>query len=427
MRLPLAARPLAVAMALACAAAAQAQADAARSWSGEVRAHADLRSANRAGPLAAADALSPGLVVPPRNGATVDLGLRGQRHGVSADVLLQQQRVEGGEGESTARFNELYLSGALPGGQAWQFSAGRKIVGWDVGYGWRPNDVVQQEQRRTLLSVTPQGRGLLQLEHFSAETAWTLVWVNPQHLNASAQRRSGSDESALALRLYQRDGAVDWHGFARWGEHTHAGVGAAAAWVATETTEWHASWRWAAAYDGWAYDGTAPAMPAGSNPWRVVTQGAARQWLLGFNWTNAAQWSVLAEAWHDGTAPSNAQWRAWQQRTDALASAAAAAPAPWRTAYAANLAWQATPWTGQNLRRDNVFVRLSWQHEAWQPAVDLLYTPADGGRSLTAALAWQGDRLRLEAGVRAYGGPADALMAQLPLRRSAYLRASHAF
>ena len=27
----------------------------------------------------------------------------------------------------------------------WQWSAGKKVLSWDVGYGFRPNDVVQQE------------------------------------------------------------------------------------------------------------------------------------------------------------------------------------------------------------------------------------------------------------------------------------------
>jgi hypothetical protein len=98
-----------------------------------------------------------------------------------------------------------------------------------------------------------------------------------------------------------------------------------------------------------------------------------------------------------------------------------------RTLYAANLAWSATPWQAPQLRRDNLLLRLSLTHEAWQPALDLLYTPADRGRSLTATLAWQGDRLKLEAGWRTYGGPSGALLARLPLRRSGYLLASHAF
>lgn len=421
------------ALALACASALLAQADegkpSAIEWSGEVRAHADARSANDDnGPLAEADRLSPGLVPPQRGGATLEAGLRGHGHGVAADVLLRVEHADGGGEDRTARFNELYASGALPPalGEGWQFSAGKKVVGWDVGYGWRPNDVVEQEERRQLLApVTPEGRPLLQLEHFSAETAWTLVWVNPTHLNT---RRSGADESALALRYYRRVGAADWHGFARLGEHTRGSLGAAVAWVATDALELHGSWRFAQAHDGWQLSAAAAgAQPA--NPWQLATLGAAPQWLVGGTWTNADQLSLLAEWWHDGSALSNAGWDAWAARNQALAHGGAAStlPAALRTAFAANLAWQSTPWSSANLRRDNLFLRLSWQHEAWQPALDLLYMPADAGRTLTASLAWQGDRLRIEGGWRRYGGPSTALLAQLPLRSTGYLAATWAF
>jgi hypothetical protein len=35
--------------------------------------------------------------------------------------------------------------------------------------------------------------------------------------------------------------------------------------------------------------------------------------------------------------------------------------------------------------------------------------------------------VHLEGGMRLYGGPADALLAQTPLRRAGYLLASYAF
>jgi hypothetical protein len=433
---PLSRLPFAAA-ALACAAAVQAQEQAAVAakeaprpaieWSGELRAHLDPRSANGSGLLAEADRLSPGIAPAQRSGATLEAGVRGHGHGLSADLLLRAQRFEGGGHDDTARFNELYASGDVPGAPSWQFSAGKKIVGWDVGYGWRPNDVVEQEERRTLLSTTPEGRPLLQLEHFGAETAWSLVWANPTHLNT---RRLGAEESAFALRYYRRDGAIDWHGFARFGEHTHGSVGAAAAWVATESLELHGSWRFTQHADGWAMAaGADSSAVVTANPWQAARQGAASQWLVGLSWTNADQLSVLAEAWHDGTALADSSWDAWNTRTRALSAASAlpGLPAPALAGIAGNLAWQATPWSAANLRRDNVFVRLSWQHDAWQPALDLLYTPADAGRVVTASLAWQGDRLRLEGGWRRYGGPSSALLAQLPLRAMGYLSGTWTF
>jgi hypothetical protein len=417
----------AAAVALALAAPAQAQSSG-PSWSGEWRAHAEPRWGNGAGPLAESDALAPGLAPPPSSSGVAELEMRSQGHGLTADALLHHERFAGGHTESRAQFNELYAAGSLPG-DTWQFSAGKKIVSWDVGYGWRPNDVVQQELRRQLVGVTPEGRALLEFEHFSAETAWTVVWVNPQHLNTAFQRRTGAEESAVAMRVYARQGAADWHGFARWGEHTQGSVGAAMAWVANESWELHASWRLAQKHDGWQYGGpAAPAAPAAGNPWQTTTLGGASQWLVGFTWTNLEQLSVLGELWHDGMALGDSAWRRWQARVHALAAAASAAPGPMQRIDAANLAWQATPWTDSpNLRRDNAFVRLSWVHEAWTPALDLLYTLKDRGHAATASLAWQGDRVHLEGGMRLYGGPADALLAQTPLRRAGYLLASYAF
>ena len=56
---------------------------------------------------------------------------------------------------SRAWVNELVLSHDAG---AWQFAVGKKVVAWDVGYGFRPNDMVQQEERRTFASSSAPGR-----------------------------------------------------------------------------------------------------------------------------------------------------------------------------------------------------------------------------------------------------------------------------
>ena len=294
-------------------------------------------------------------------------------------------------------------------------------MAWDVGYGFRPNDMIQQEQRRTLLSSTLEGRPLLMAEHFDASTAWSWVWVNPTASNDA----SGAAEPALALRVYQRDGAVDWHGFARVGAHSGASVGAAAAWVASEATELHASLRYLQRVDSSAIDPAAGVLSL-NNPWQPVTQSNVKQLLLGGTWTNEAQLSLLAEAWWDGAAPSDAQWDAWSARNTQLgAMAAMGVPA---AAVAGNLAWQTQAFSAsQSLRRSNVFLRLSWQHDAWQPALDMLYHPADQGRIVTASLSWQGDRVQVQGGLRAYGGPANSVLMQVPVSAMAYLSGTWTF
>ncbi|MBA2674935.1 hypothetical protein, partial [Ramlibacter sp.] len=95
-----------------------------------------------------------------------------------------------------------------------------------------------------------------------------------------------------------------------------------------------------------------------------------------------------------------------------------AAPA---RARAGNLAWQATAFSAAaNLHRMNLFARAGWKRGDWEPALSVLYTPADAGRSVTASVAWQGDRVHVETGVRINGGPGSAVLAQVPARRSLY-------
>lgn len=411
-------RPLAWVCALCAGLAGTAAQAATPDFSGQLRLVATDVQPSARGPLALADTLSPGLVVLPAPSTVLASELRGSAGVFTLAGTLQQQRTQGRGGEGQAWVNELYAAG---GAQAWQFSAGKRVVGWDVGQAWRPNDVVQQEQRRSLVSSTLEGRPLLMAEHFSASTAWSAVWANPQ----KPKRQRGAEEPALALRVYQRDGGVDWHGFARWGGHTRGSLGAAVAWVPRDDLELHGSARWLSSADALAPIATSAPL-ASTNPWQPAQATHTAQVLLGGSWTTADQISLLAEAWWDGTALSNAQWAQWHTRNRALA-ALVGTPAP-VSAVAGNLAWQASAYgVASNLRRSNLYARLSWTWEKWQPALDLLLTPDDRGRLVTASLLWQGDRAKVEAAWRHYGGPPGAVLAQVPTRRQATLAGTWPF
>ena len=101
--------------------------------------------------------------------------------------------------------------------------------------------------------------------------------------------------------------------------------------------------------------------------------------------------------WPRGTAPRRARWR-WRGSCSRIGKHG----------------WGC----GSSLRRNNLFARVAWEHEGWQPSFDVLYMPADRGRVVTAALGWQGDRLRVDAGARVNDGPSESVAAQLPTRRT---------
>ena len=405
---------------------------------GELLLRYDARRAGDGGPIAAANKFVPGIASPATGMMEAQAELRGiwrapaigaARASLVGAAFVSTERRAWGDSRETqarARLNEGFAAGDFGN---WQASAGKRVVAWDIGQAFRPNDVVQQEARRTQLAHLQEGRPLLEIERYDADTAGALVWVNPQHANVATDAQRGADESALAARGYAHDGSADWHIYGRCGRHTRASVGAALAWVATEEVELHASARLMQHHDGWRIDPQAASAPVGANPWRRATLGRSAQGLLGGSWTGTDQISVLIEWWYDGTTLADRDWDTWRLRNHALAlfGSQPGLPPNLVAAAAGNLAWQATPLSDGNLRRDNVFVRLAWQPPRWVVSLDALHAPRDRGHVITATAQWQGERIRLDAAWRIYGGPADSLFAQLPQRRAFALAASRPF
>jgi hypothetical protein len=83
--------------------------------------------------------------------------------------------------------------------------------------------------------------------------------------------------------------------------------------------------------------------------------------------------------------------------------------------------------TADNLHRQNLLLRLSWDQSPWALSLDTVFHPEDRGNSLGLNLASQGDRWRLEASWRQFGGPNTSAMAGLPLRQQAKISAFWSF
>lgn len=385
--------------------------------SGQFRLLQQNNQGNTEGPAAVANRLQPGLLSFDNSELSAEAEFRLSGHGLHGIATVHGQRPLNGTANPTGWINELYQDF---GTDVWQFSVGKKIVSWDVGYGFRPNDMVQQEQRRMLVSSTLSGRPLALAEWFSADSALALVWVNP----AEGRNSDSVREQALAARWYQRNGSLDLYGFARYGRDSHASIGSALAWVADESSEFHASWRYSEAQPSVTYAGTQTL--AYSAPWQNSWNRHVQQLLLGFSYTTAAQDSYLVEYWWDGAAASQHEWRSWLQRNQLLQGLADNPALRYPTA--ANLAWQTGGLQSSgSLHRQNLYLRWSRSSGAWQTAADYLWTPEDRGHVASLSLGWQGDRWHFDGGLRHYGGPSNALYSQLPLGGSAYLAATWSF
>jgi hypothetical protein len=301
-----------------------------------------------------------------------------------------------------------------------QWALGKKVMSWDVGFGFRPLDVVQQENRRALLVYALEGIPGVSAEVYGADWAWTFVLANPGSEEAALPRNDGS----AAVRYFRRVGAADVYAVGRISRRDEAQAGSSFSWVVNDNFEWHASGLYQRRYelelDELALAGTGGPALSEADPMRVFARHNAPLGLVGATWTSEAGWSVLGEAWYDGTAYRASDWAALQTldaRQLALQSAGAAPAA----AVAANLAYSTDYYLPVNLLRGNLLLHASWKIDSFTPVLDVLETPGDGGIVVTASAQHEGNRWRLDTGVRAFTGRADSAYRRLPVSRIFYL------
>lgn len=410
------------AAALGCALAAGTAAQTPASFSGSVRLYGDVRDRSDRGPLAQARSVLPAIADVPDAEQQGDFTLKFQRGPFVASGTLAIRATSRQGAEVRGVLNELVYT---PVAQDIYWSLGKKVVSWDVGYAFRPNDVVQQEARRALVPRPLEGRPVAMAEGFGSDSSWAVL-VFDNRTRGADQSLYGTSEGAVAARYYTRADSTDLYAFAKWGARTQASVGGAVSWVASDAVELHASARRTGKVLGPTYVASAAPAPIqdvlGTRP-----RAAANQVLAGFTWTNESKVSLIAEGWYDGTAPSDAFWSRWGARSGDLLAAATSGAGALRMPAAGLLASQASALNAQALRRTNLFARLSWTKDEWQPTLDVLYTPTDRGRVVTAGVTWQSGSLRVDGGVRWYGGPSSALYGSLPIRTVGYAGLTVAF
>ena len=317
--------------------------------------------------------------------------------------------------EYTTVVNELNYDFSLAGER---FSLGKKIVSWDVGFGYRPLDLLQQENRRSIVTTTLEGIPYLAWETFSGDSAWMLIYANPGQGRAGVAK---NDES-VALKYYLRDGTTDWHAVARLSERHHFETGAAISTVPLESLEVHGSLLYQHRFEQ-QYNsliGTAGVPLSSGDPMRSQAREHAVTALAGFTLTGEAGFSLLGEAWYDATAYRAAEWRDVKELVSRQAGLLSQGIPP--AAVSGNSAYSLHYFDQPNVLKENLLLRLSHRHEGenWEPAVDLLCTPADGGLVTTASLAYSGNHFRVDGGVRQYGGAGGSAYRLLPEERIIY-------
>jgi hypothetical protein len=350
----------------------------------------------------------------PNRASRQDLELRLREGGLNVQETLRWQATQGRTPEQHGITNQFYYDGELGGGLGW--TAGKKVMSWGVGFGFKPLDVVQRENRRAANPPALVGTGVLALERFSADEAWTVAWTRP----GQGQGADDFHDASLALHWYRLSaGGDDLHAVARLSHRRGVELGVGATRVVGE--EW--SLYGAALYERRTRRLTNVLIDnanvlAAADPMAEKVGGGGMKMVAGAQWTGESGWSALIEAWYDADAYRREDW----QRLDALTASqramAAFVPA---AAIAGNAGWSSQAYLAPNLLRENLLLRVSYDdRDGFKPYAELLTTPRDGGRVWTVGTALEGNRQRVSFGLRQAGGADSSAYARAPLRRAAW-------
>ena len=354
----------------------------------------------------------------------IEQELRGRAGPVSLLLTATESGQEGAKPAGRFVANEAYVDFSA-GGE--RFSVGKKVLSADVGYAFRPIDVLQRESRLQMMPPQLEGIPSLSWDNFSTDGAWSLVIANPGHQWRGEAREDGS----VALKLYRRIATADFHGVLRSSNRYGLEAGAAASVVPSDALEIHASLmvqRRGERRVPLADSVSVASLLAADSALVTEAIDSPRKALLGGTWTSEGGFSVLGEFWWDGTAPTSSDWQRLRRQAAQRAALLGLLGVP-AAAVAGATAASTRMFDQGNFAQRGMLTRLAWSDPGGRvsASADLLKSLGDGGWTATAAFAWQGEKLRIDAGLRRYGGPADSAYRLLPERAAAFVGFSLAY
>lgn len=339
-----------------------------------------------------------------------DVELRVRAGGFNAQGLVRQELADHRDPEYRAVANQFYYDGQISAGLGW--TVGKKVMTWGVGFGFKPLDVIQREDRRAVNPPPLVGVSVLALESFTATDAWSLIWSRPGNTGA----RNDAQDTSLTMRWYRLADGDDLYGLVRLSQHRKLEFGAGITHVIGETWSIYGSalhqqrsWR---RLNSLLDDDR---LLAEADPLVDRNEGRGIKAQAGVQWTGENGVSVLAEAWYDDDAYSKQDWQRLGALTARQRAFAGLLPAQ---VTEGNVAWSSQAFLATNLLRENVLLRISYDNrDGFKPYGEILATPGDGGLVFTAGAQWERNRQKFEIGIRQVGGQSASAYSQAPISR----------
>lgn len=367
---------------------------------------AEQDTARQSSPYHVASSLSR---VPERTGRG-DIEMRLQAGGLNAQYTVRQETSDVESSQLSGITNQIYYDSDLHDGFGW--TIGRKVMSWGVGFGFKPLDVIQRENRRSVNQPTLVGVPLVAVQKVTADSSWTLVWTDP----GASDGKNGEKDSGVSLHWFQLTENNDRYAVIRLSSSHQVEAGVGGTWVLNDEVSIYGAGLYEHRYEKTLNTLTENAgLFAGADPMVAQSRQHGSRSVAGVQWTGATGWSLLAEAWYDSRAYSKKEWQDLNELTARQLAAASMVPA---VALATNVAWSSQAFLPSNLLRENLLTRLSWDsRNGFTPYAEWLVTPRDGGQVLTVGALLEGDKQKLSIGFRQIGGPANSAYRLAPFQR----------
>ena len=335
--------------------------------------------------------------------------------GLSTSLEANQILLENEDNQYENTVNELYYDFTLLGQD---FTIGKKTTSWGVGYGFRPLDVIQQEDRRLLYNETLEGMPLVSWSHFSEN--WSVKFL----YTSSSRNDFGNDlaEESLVSNFQTYWKETDIHSLLRISEKNRYELGMGFSNVVNDQLEFHGSFLYQKRYtkliNSLSQDSSSQL--AAQNPMEIQQFENGLKALLGFTWSTIGGLSIIGEVWYDENAYSKEEWGDLFDLTtnqrQLLGASSDLDLSVYSNILASSLSFRQT-----SVQQKNVFLRINYVKSEWSSGVEGLLTPQDHGWILTTFIEWEGNQHRLQSGIRIFDGSTDSVYNHIPEDKIGYV------
>lgn len=327
-------------------------------------------------------------------------------------------QYSGKPGQQELRVKEFVLASNLG---EWEWSVGRRISSFGLGYAFRPLDLIQQQDLLTHEQESLTGVNQLSLETYRDLDSFGLYLVNPGQYNSDKP----SKRSALLGRYAASRELIDWQTILRYSEDNRLQAGVGGIRIINNALSLHGSLLWSSRYQRWLNQlATEDAsLLAETDPWFQQTYNNGVNGMLGANWTWSDKQNLIVEYWHNDFALSGQQWRehlSLMQAQKRLLSLDNPSAVP-AEVIEGNIAWSARVFANFSRMQNNLMTRWSYSGDKVQPRLTLLYSPDDAGLMTEASFTVDDYALKFLAGIRYFSGPDDSAYSQLIEQGKLYL------